>query len=450
MSPDQQNDKGSDPISQHTNRPAPKLGAAALFLALLSACSVNPVTGERQLMTVSTDSDLQLGEQNYGPLQQSQGGLHDVDPALTAYVSSVGAKLAAESRVALPYEFVVLNNSVPNAWALPGGKIAINRGLLTELGSEAELAAVLGHEIVHAAARHSAQQRSRSMIMEGLVVATAAVASDSDYGDLAVGGASTAAQIITQKYGRGAELESDLYGMQYMSRAGYNPLGAVHLQETFVRLNDSQQSDWVSGLFASHPPSQDRVNANRATAATLPEGGIFGKEAFHRAMRKTVDAKPAYEAYDEGRKALSDNKPEEALALANKALDLFPDEANFHALRGDVRLLEDKHEWAVTNYTRAIDRRDGFFYYYVQRGLAKKELQQYDGAVSDMERSIELLPTVPAHFTLGEISEQHGQTAVAIEHYRLISGSGGEYGKAAAEALARLELETNPATDVAR
>ncbi|MCH8135309.1 MAG: M48 family metalloprotease [Proteobacteria bacterium] len=435
-------------MSQHADRFTLKLAAAALLLALMSACSVNPVTGERQFMTVSTESDLQLGERNYRPMQQSQGGLHDVDPVLTAYVSSVGARLAAESGVALPYEFVVLNNSVPNAWALPGGKIAINRGLLTELQSEAELAAVLGHEIVHAAARHSAQQRSRSMIMAGLVVATAAVASDGDYGELAVGGASTAAALITQKYGRGAELESDRYGMQYMSKAGYDPVGAVYLQETFVRLNDSHQPDWVSGLFASHPPSQDRVNANRATAAMLPEGGILGKEAFQRAMRITLDAGPAYAAYDEGRKALSENKPEEALALANKALKLFPEEANFHALRGDVRLLEHNYEWAVTNYTRALDRRDGFFYYYVQRGIAKKELQQIDGSVSDLERSIELLPTVPAHFMLGEISEQRGQTTVAIKHYRLISTSGGKYGKAAAEALARLESATNPAANV--
>jgi len=111
-------------------------------------------------------------------------------------------------------------------------------------------------------------------------------------------------------------------------------------------------------------------------------------------------------------------------------------------------LLEHNYEWAVTNYTRALDRRDGFFYYYAQRGIAKKELQQFDGAVVDLERSIELLPTVPAHFMLGEISEQRGQTAVAIKHYRLISTSGGKYGKAAAEALARLESTTNPAANV--
>ena len=116
--------------------------AVVLMLVLLSGCAVNPVTGERQFMTVSPQDELRMGEQNYVPMQQSQGGLHDVDPALTEYVRDVGAKVAAHSGVQLPYEFVVLNNSVPNAWALPGGKIAINRGLLTELESETELAAV--------------------------------------------------------------------------------------------------------------------------------------------------------------------------------------------------------------------------------------------------------------------------------------------------------------------
>ena len=220
------------------------------------------------------------------------------------HVEPVGQKLAAVSDRDLPYEFVVLNNSVPNAWAMPGGKIAINRGLLTELSSEAELAAVLGHEIVHAAARHSAQQMTRAMLSQVLVVATAVAASDSDYGSLAVGSAGLGAQLINSTYGRGAELESDLYGMRYMSKAGYDPQGAVTLQETFVRLSQGGRQDWLSGLFASHPPSQARVDANRRTAAELPPGGQLGADSFQRAMQKTMQAKPAYDAYDEGRKAL--------------------------------------------------------------------------------------------------------------------------------------------------
>ena len=136
-----------------------------LVLAIsLTGCSVNPVTGDRELVLVSDSQELQMGEQNYVPMQQSQGGQYDVDPALTQYVQNVGNKLAAVSDRPLPYEFVVLNNSVPNAWALPGGKIAINRGLLTELESEAELAAVLGHEVVHAAARHTARQQNSQYV----------------------------------------------------------------------------------------------------------------------------------------------------------------------------------------------------------------------------------------------------------------------------------------------
>jgi predicted Zn-dependent protease len=423
---------------------------AAIGAAFLSGCAVNPVTGKTELMTVSTASEIQMGQQNYTPMQQSQGGVYDTDPALSQYVQGVGSRLAAQSNVQLPYEFVVLNNSVPNAWALPGGKIAINRGLLTELESEAELAAVLGHEVVHAAARHTARQMSRGMLLQGLVLATAVAASDSDYGNLAVGGAGLAAQLVTMKYGREAELESDFYGMQYMSKAGYDPKGAISLQETFVRLSDGQRSDWLSGLFASHPPSQERVNANIATAATLPAGGKTGETEFQGAMQKIRDAKPAYVAYDEGRKALSEEKNDEALALAEKALSLFPDEANFHALRGDVRLVADEYDMAVTNYDRAIQRRDGFFYYHLQRGLAKKELGQTDGAVVDLEKSIELLPTAPAHYALGGIAQERGNLPEAIKHYKVVAGAGGDYGEAATAALVRLELPSNPGAYVTR
>jgi predicted Zn-dependent protease len=422
----------------------------AIFLCFFFAgCSVNPVTGDRQLILVSGEQELAMGAQNYAPMQQSQGGVYDVDPALTAYVSSVGQNLAAQSDVKLPYEFVILNNSVPNAWALPGGKIAINRGLLTELNSEAELAAVLGHEVVHAAARHSAQQMSRGMLMQGLVMATTIATSDSDYGNMAVGGASVAAQMAMMKYGRSAELESDQYGMRYMRDAGYDPQGAVTLQETFVRLSEGRNQDWLSGLFASHPPSEERVRENRARANRWQAGGRLGTESFAAAMQKTMAAKPAYDAYDEGRKALSEKKADEALALAEEALTLFPAEAHFHALRGDVRLFKDQYGMAVTNYDRAISRRDDFFYYHLQRGLAKQELGQSDGAVVDLERSLAILPTAPAHYALGKISEQRGMRAAAIEHYKVIASSGGEYGEAGTAALARLDMPTNPSAYVA-
>ena len=420
------------------------------LLLFLVGCSVNPVTGKREFNIVSSEQELAMGKQNYVPMQQSQGGEYDVDPELTRYVQDIGRRVAVQSGVSLPYEFVVLNNSVPNAWALPGGKIAINRGLLTELKSEAELAAVLGHEAVHAAARHTARQISRSQLMQVGVAATAIATSDSDYGNLYAGGANLLAQMGLSKYGRNAELESDFYGMQYMSKAGYDPQGAVDLQQTFVRLSEGRRSDWLSGLFASHPPSRERVEANRRTAATLPPGGRKGVDEFQAAMRNTLRTAPAYEAYDEGRKALSEGRADEALTLANKALNLYGDEAHFHALRGDIRLAADKYDMAITNYNRALDRRDGFFYYHLQRGLARNELGQRDGAVTDLTRSIELLPTAPAHYTLGKIAAQRGDMRQAVAHYKAVANAGGEYGKAATAALLRLELPSNPGAYVAR
>ena len=214
------------------SRSLPIIAAAIL----LGACATNPVTGEKQLILVGQGTELEIGQKNYAPMRQAEGGDYVMDPALTAYVQQVGQRVAAVSPNTLPYEFTVLNNSIPNAWALPGGKIAVNRGLLMQLQSESELAAVLGHEVVHAAARHSAQQMSRGMLLQGGLVAAQVATSDSDYGGLAVAGAGIGAQLLMQRYGREAELEADRYGMEFMQEAGYDPQGAVTLQETFVRI----------------------------------------------------------------------------------------------------------------------------------------------------------------------------------------------------------------------
>ena len=255
-------------------RPSQTVTAIFYLLAALglTACGVNPVTGKKEIQFVSEAQELKIGEQHYSPTRQSEGGDMTVLPELTTYVNGVGQKLAAVADRKLPYEFVVLNNSVPNAWALPGGKIAVNRGLLTELQSEAELAAVIGHEIVHAAARHGAKAQERGTIMQvGMAAAQigAAVGGvDANLAGLMIGGAGVGAQMIQSKYGRDQELESDLYGMKYMKAVGYDPWGAVTLQETFVRLSEAggkKQQSWMDGLFASHPPSVERVERNKQT-----------------------------------------------------------------------------------------------------------------------------------------------------------------------------------------
>jgi beta-barrel assembly-enhancing protease len=418
--------------------------AAGALACSLAGCATNPVTGKKDLMLVGEGTELSIGQQQYAPMRQSEGGDYAMDPALTTYVQGVGNRLAAVSDRKLPYEFIVLNNTIPNAWALPGGKIAVNRGLLVQLKSESELAAVLGHEIVHAAARHSAQQMSRGMLAQGGLLAAQVAASDSDYGGLYVAGAGLAAQLAMQRYGREAELESDRYGIDYMKRAGYDAQGAVLLQETFVRMSGDKQSSWFQGLFASHPPSQERLDANRRHVATLPPGGEMGVEPFAAAMKQTMQWKPAYDAYDEGRKALKDKKPDVALAKAEQAIGLLPGEAHFHALRGDAYLVQKKFPAARQAYTDAIARNDGFFYYHLQRGLIAEHERLDDQARADLETSLKLLPTGAAYYALGNIASRARNVGAARQYYAAASGAQGEIGQAAGLALMRIELPQNP------
>jgi predicted Zn-dependent protease len=327
---------------------------------------------------------------------------------------------------------------------LPGGKIAVNRGLLTELNNEAELAAVLGHEIVHAAARHGAKGMERGLLMQGAVLAVGIASSNSEYGKMAVGGASVAAGLIGQKYSRDAEREADYYGMQYMARAGYDPQAAVKLQETFVRLSEGRNQDWLSGLFASHPPSMERVAANRQTALQLPAGGEFGRERYQQKIAPLIAAKEAYQAYDDGRKALAEGRTDMALAKAQKALKAVPGEALFHSLRGDVRLKQGRYRDAVTNYDRALQRNSEYFHFYLQRGLAREKLGELDAAYADLDQSVKRLPTSAALNALGNISLARGDREQAKQFFASAAGSKTAPGQAAALSLARLDLPDNP------
>ena len=213
--------------------------SALLLAALVAGCAVNPVTGRNELSLFDETQEINLGTNQYGPTQQSQGGPYTADPELSEYVSKVGQRLARVSDRSLPYEFIIIDDSTPNAWALPGGKIGINRGLLVRLNSEAELAAVLSHEIVHAAARHSAKSIERGLLMGSVLNAAGAAleSSNVNYAGIVQDGARLGSQMLLQSYGREAELESDAYGMIYMLRAGYDPEAAVSLQETFVALS---------------------------------------------------------------------------------------------------------------------------------------------------------------------------------------------------------------------
>ena len=428
---------------------------AALALCL-TACGTNPVTGKREIQFVSESQELKIGEQNYSPTRQSEGGDLTVLPELTTYINEVGQKLAGVSDRKLPYEFTVLNSSVPNAWALPGGKIAVNRGLLTELKDESELAAVLGHEIVHAAARHGAQAQERGTLLQVGLAATqigAAIGGvDSNVAGLLVQGAGLGAQLIHTRYGREAELESDHYGMKYMKLAGYEPWGAVTLQETFVRLSSQggqAKQGWLEGLFASHPPSEERVAKNKAMAAELGKGGDVGKERYAMRIQSLTKAKPAYDKYDEAVAAARKKEYGKAQSLAGEAAKLLPREARFQQMLGELQLQQDKPKEAIPYYQRAIELDPNYFGSYLGAGVAEYKLGDKAKARDWLTQSAKLLPTAPAAYYLGNLAKEQGDTASALKYYEAAAGSQSELGKQAAGEYLKLDLPRNPGNYVA-
>ncbi|HAF00890.1 MAG TPA: peptidase M48 [Methylophilaceae bacterium] len=420
--------------------------ALILITAMLVACGTNPVTKKKEFQFVSESQEISIGQQNYSPARQSQGGDYIIDPELTTYVQSVGQKLAAVSdRPELPYEFIVLNDSIPNAWAMPGGKIAFNRGLLYELNNEAELAAVLGHEIVHAAARHGAKSMERGMFIQGAMIAVGIGAQNSDYANLIVGGSQLGAQLISSKYGRDAESESDHYGMNYMKKADYDPMAAVTLQETFVRLSAGKNSDFISGLFASHPPSQARVDANKETLAKLGAGGEWGKEIYAQKVGKLKATQPAYKAYDDGVAALKKGDVAMATQLAQKAIAGEPREARFQELLGDIAFTQKKPQEALGYYDKAIKLQPDYFKPYIQSGIALFNMGKKKEAEPFLTRANELLPTAPGHALLGQIAEERGEIDQALQHYQVAASSNSDIGKDATARAVRIDLPRNPA-----
>lgn len=416
----------------------------AVFLFSITSCARNPVTGKTELQLVSEQQEIQIGVQNYLASRQSQGGDWIVDNELSNYVSSVGNKLVKVSdRPELPYEFTVLNNSVPNAWALPGGKIAVNRGLLIELNNEAELAAVLSHEIVHAAARHGAKDMERGLLLQAGVMGLGVAVGDKDSSALLVGAGALGAQLIGKKYGRDAELEADRYGIAMMARAGYDPRAAVALQETFVRLFKGEKAGWLEGMFASHPPSPERVEANRATAATFAASGTLGAESYQARIAPLKKTREAYNKFDEGRKALAVNNGDAALAAAEAALKAEPREALFYGLRGDARIKQKRLLEALVDFDLAIARNRDYFQFYLQRGLIKQQMRD-PAARADLEKSVALLPTAVGHFALGEDALKRNDQEAAKQNFALAAQSDADVGKRATLQLARLDLSEHP------
>jgi len=254
--------------------------AAAVAAAFVLACATNPATGRRQLMLVSEAQEIAMGREAD---QQAVAayGLYP-DAKVQAYVAEVGARLAARSeRPSLPWSFKVVDDPAVNAFALPGGYIYVTRGIMAHLRSEAELAAVLGHEIGHVTGRHSASQMSKQQLaMGGLIVGMAVKPELQEFGGLA----QQALGLLFLKFGRDDENEADQLGLRYMTREAYDPREMLEVFGVLDRVSRAQGGGRMPDWLSTHPSPENRLARiqGQITATGAPGTLVKGPEYVRR------------------------------------------------------------------------------------------------------------------------------------------------------------------------
>ena len=255
---------------------------ASAGVAALAACAQNPVTGRSTFGSI--DDDVSVGRREHPNVLQAFGGEY-AERGIPAYVNDIGGRLAANSEFpSIGYRWTVLNTPIVNALALPGGYIYVTRGLMALAANEAELAGVMGHELGHVTARHSAERQTQSIIAQlGLIALGVATGS----GDL-VNLAAVGAQAYLQSYSRDQEFEADTLGVRYMAESGWDP-GAMATFLASLR-EYSQLEAQMAGrnpgsvdefnMMASHPRTLDRVRAATAAAGVQDVEGVLNREVY--------------------------------------------------------------------------------------------------------------------------------------------------------------------------
>jgi len=250
----------------HLRRTLLPILLSGLATALIAACAINPVSGSRELALLSEADEVRLGRENDAAVRKEYGVY--ANARLQAYVQQLGERLAAKShRPQLKYSFTVLDSAEVNAFALPGGYIYITRGIMAHLNSEAELAAVLGHEIGHVTARHAVRQHSAAVAANvGFTLGSILVPELGSRAGQSL--LNTLGGALLSGYGRDHELEADRLGAEYLARSDYNPKAMIEViallknQEVFEKAlaaKEGRAPRVYHGVFASHPSADERL-----------------------------------------------------------------------------------------------------------------------------------------------------------------------------------------------
>jgi len=227
-------------------------------LLLLTGCATNPITGNRELMLISSSQEMKLGSE-YAPVIEKELGDKIKNAHIQSYVAGIGAKIVSVSHMPdRDFKFAALDHESVNAMALPDGSIYITRGMLEKLTTEAQLASILAHEVAHVTARHVSSAMSKQI---GIDLLLSVVSSQFETPETAQALANYGKQIVGLKFSRDDERESDTGGLDYMIKAGYNPNGIIEVMEILDEQSKNKQIEFLS----SHPlPASRKADLKNA------------------------------------------------------------------------------------------------------------------------------------------------------------------------------------------
>ena len=390
--------------------------------AVLVGCAANPVTGKSQLMLVSEEQEIQIDRQNspqqfstdYGTLQ---------DRALNDYIGEVGRRLVPHThRPQMPYRLVGVNATYINAYAFPGGSIAATRGILLSLNNEAELASLLGHELGHVNARHTAEQMSKGTLTQLAVSGLAAVAGTQGafVGQAASALGQLGAGALLASYSRDNEREADALGMQYMVKAGYGPQGFVDLMAMLKGLN--QHEPGITELFfATHPMSTERYDSAVKSAATTYAAHRNQPLYRERYMDRTAGLrkiKGAIDAMQQGSNEIAKESYPAAESQFRQALRLAPRDYAGLVMLAKALMLQDKNQEGLKYAQQAKAVYPGEAQAVHLSGMAKIRLKQFSGAYEEFAAYDKLLPGNPnTAFLMGYSLEGAQDNKRAAQEY---------------------------------
>ena len=387
-----------------------------------SGCAVNPVTGKKQIMMLSQQQEIGIDKQQ-SPFQFSSDYGITKDTGLNQYISDVGKNLLPNvHRPQMPYSFQCVNATYINAYAFPGGTIAITRGILLKLSNEAQLAALLGHELGHVNARHSAEQVSKGQLSSLLVAGLSMVASTqgSVFGDLTQQLGMVGQGLLLSKYSRDNEREADSLGNEYMVKAGYPSKGFVGLMEMLNSLHKEKPSS-AQVLFSTHPMSTERL-----TSAVLRQKGIYlnsqdlslNRERYMDNIASLRAKKTGIELLQQGEKHLSKKEYDKAQTTFKKSLNKLKNDYTAHVLMAKCQLLRKKPSQALSYADMAKKLYPSEVQGHFIAGIAGKELKKYTMAYNNFDTCDKLLPGNPQiSFYKGYCLDKKGDIEPAANNY---------------------------------